>query len=428
MANASEQETWGDDMEVEEGENNRDESGSARKKKKVNDIINVPTSNGFSPLSNLVDVNNASNSKGNTNTGKKETTTARTRTPPITVVGKKRDEVINICRNTGVKDNTFSLKLTSIGINILCNDVETFTKLRDQFKTTSQCFSYDMASEKWQKIVLKGLFRMNIDDLKKELSLHGITPEDIKLIAPTKSKYEDQAHYLLYFKKGSTTINDLRKCRSLCYLKVDWEYYTPKKFGPTQCHKCQMFGHGSRHCTLPVKCMFCAGAHETRHCLSVSNRIPIEGFTYKCANCDGDHKANDESCPKLKNFLAIQETITRKNDKRNRTRTNPEVSNVTMNFPPLPTRQPLRPFTTSQPTTGASQYFVQQQQQPAMSYSAAAAGSHNNFGTRRTTMFSGPELVTIAQEVISTLGSCNSPDDQYLAIVNLAIKFLYGGP
>lgn len=397
-------------------------------------VVTIPTSNVYTPLSKIADVVNIvkdapirpgkqSNTSTSTNASKSnKNTPAKIRTPPITVVGKKREEIIQLCCEAGVEEKLFTLKMTSIGVNILTTNPETFTKLRELFKTKGQCFTHDMSSEKWQKVVLKGLFKMDIAELKKELEANDIKPEEIKMISPKKTKFDDQAHYLLFFKKGSTTINDLRKCRSLCYLKVEWEYYTPKKFGPTQCHNCQMFAHGSRHCTLPPKCLYCAGGHETRSCLCMVNGAPIEGFEFKCANCEGKHKANDESCPKLRKFLEIQESFNKKNGKNNKNRINP-IFNSPVQFPPLPVSQPRQPQTHtptySQPLPPRS---------PTGGLGQARSQMRSNQSNRRTQLFSGPELITIAQEVISALGSCETAEDQYMTIVNLAVKFIYNGP
>lgn len=131
------------------------------------------------------------------NSQKSNVTPAKVRTPPITVIGKKREEIIDQCRIAGVENKLFTLKMSSIGVNILTTNVETFTKLCELFKTNDQCFTHEMSSEKCQKIVLKGLFKMDVAELKKELADNDINPEDIKMISPKKTKFDDQAHYQL---------------------------------------------------------------------------------------------------------------------------------------------------------------------------------------------------------------------------------------
>ena len=56
---------------------------------------------------------------------------------------------------------------------------------------------------------------------------------------------------------------------------------------PKVCFKCQGFGHIARECTAGTKCPYCAEPHEQSACKATS---------FKCANCNGPHKAFDRHC------------------------------------------------------------------------------------------------------------------------------------
>lgn len=427
-------------------EHESEESASQRggKKRKYDNWVPIPTRNRYDILAHSAQhdatTSNAAQRRnlntGNSNVASVQQTTGeirlrreqqsadapkkttKTRTPPITVIGKSRNEVIEMCRQAGAKEDDVVLKQTTTGINVYACKPNIFVALRDHMKAATQCFTHDLSDEKQIKIVLKNLFRMEIPDLRAELEANGIKPIDIKHIAPKRAKFDDQMHYLLFFEKGQTTLNDLKKCRSLCYLKVEWEYYVSRKFGPTQCHRCQMFGHGSRHCTLPVKCLYDGESHETHNCPNVQNGLMRPDFVPVCANCGGNHFANHPSCVKLQQFSQVQQAMNSKNSKRNisRTPTNrvPDISN----FPPLP--RPQHPSRMGQPTATPHSFPRWGSQSPPP---MTPTGS-----SRRTELFNGPELVQIAQEVIQSLGRCTTPDDQYMTIVNLAVRFLYNGP
>jgi len=76
----------------------------------------------------------------------------------------------------------------------------------------------------------------------------------------------------------------------LFYLKISVE--SLKTSGPSQCHICQRFGHGSQNCGNPPRCVKCAGAHKTNEC--VKNRDQAS----TCANCNGYcHTDNYRGCP-----------------------------------------------------------------------------------------------------------------------------------
>lgn len=64
-----------------------------------------------------------------------------------------------------------------------------------------------------------------------------------------------------------------------------------KNNGPTQCHRCQLFGHVQRFCTAEFKCMKCAGAHSTHESTKPKT------FAAKCANCLRSHTCNYHRCP-----------------------------------------------------------------------------------------------------------------------------------
>ena len=69
------------------------------------------------------------------------------------------------------------------------------------------------------------------------------------------------------------------------YLPVQ-EFVTLRK--PTQCFRCQEFGHISTSCTKKQKCGKCASDHSTKDCNSL---------TIQCANCDAGHNSSSTKCP-----------------------------------------------------------------------------------------------------------------------------------
>ena len=60
----------------------------------------------------------------------------------------------------------------------------------------------------------------------------------------------------------------------------------------SQCHKCQELGHHMARCKNQRKCLKCAKDHHHRDCLAIQTN-------YVCANCQGNHTANDNRCPKI---------------------------------------------------------------------------------------------------------------------------------
>lgn len=64
-----------------------------------------------------------------------------------------------------------------------------------------------------------------------------------------------------------------------------------EKSGAKRCFKCQQFGHMASHCQNMTVCGNCAATGYThQECTNV---------LMKCANCQGQHRANYAKCPAL---------------------------------------------------------------------------------------------------------------------------------
>lgn len=110
-----------------------------------------------------------------------------------------------------------------------------------------------------------------------------------------KEPYHNQANYIVYFPKDTTSLNELKqKVIGISNIVVYWhDYRSPKR--PTLCHKCQMFGHGSRNCNLSPKCVKCGGNHITVECNVDCDENDRQNM--KCANCGDKHVGSYSKCP-----------------------------------------------------------------------------------------------------------------------------------
>ncbi|KAL1470575.1 hypothetical protein MTO96_040347 [Rhipicephalus appendiculatus] len=82
---------------------------------------------------------------------------------------------------------------------------------------------------------------------------------------------------------------------TLCGVEYAVEPYSPP---PTQCMRCQRFGHEVAKCPAQMaRCKVCAGPHDYRRC-------DFSGRRLKCANCEGAHAATFAMCPLRRSFYA----------------------------------------------------------------------------------------------------------------------------
>jgi hypothetical protein len=116
-------------------------------------------------------------------------------------------------------------------------------------------------------------------------------------------RYIEHNNFILYFTKGSIAISSLREIKAISNVIVRWTYYDSKRHGPTQCRRCQMWGHGSSNCHLDPACVKCAGPHETSACTVSATGAKVPEDQLKCVNCQQKHSANYGGCASRQNYI-----------------------------------------------------------------------------------------------------------------------------
>ena len=176
---------------------------------------------------------------------------------------------------------------------------------------------------------------------------------------------------------------------SINFIKVRWDYQKANKSKLTQCYNCQMFGHGSSRCKVKTFCAKCAGNHKTTECNST---------VFKCANCNGAHKAMSPDCPSRANYVEIRQRVQPKRIPRPVIKNQNSNTNYNTNFP----------------------NSLHQKATPTVnSWGNTQTENQNN------NLFSFEELKNLTVELISNLSKCKSRADQFEVITSLACKFLY---
>ncbi|GJQ79347.1 hypothetical protein Trydic_g16208 [Trypoxylus dichotomus] len=132
--------------------------------------------------------------------------------------------------------------------------------------------------------------------------------------------------------------------RQVCGLYVRVESKQIKKNTVTQCHRCQLYGHGQRNCHAAAVCVKCAGPHQTAE-YSKPREAPA-----KCALCKGPHTANYGGCPKAPrpNQVPARPNPPARNATRSR---QAERRPVTAEAPPKPTKGMTMEVDVPQPST-----------------------------------------------------------------------------
>jgi hypothetical protein len=237
------------------------------------------------------------------------------------------------------KSDQYHIKLTSIGAVVkffTVQDYQSFLKRCADHKVPH--FTHALDSAKPVRFVLLGLPKLSTEVIAEELAKHQIIPDDIKGMSIRNARYDDHTNYILYFQKGKITINQLRQIRAVNSVIVKWVYYDTKRHGPTQCRKCQMWGHGSSNCHLSPKCVKCAGDHSTIECPASKRGEKVPAEKLKCVNCDQQHSANFGGCDRRKQYLLTRPMKKPSSSRRQRNQPTQPKFNM-QNFPHLEQQQ-----------------------------------------------------------------------------------------
>lgn len=163
--------------------------------------------------------------------------------------------------------------------------------------------TYTRKDEKKPKAVIRGLPSYVEDQLPSELSQLGFEGAMVTLLK-TKKSTPQQANtscppFLVQLPAG-TNILQFRQIKYLCNCVVDIQKYRPNNDLGTQCYRCQGFGHSSRNCNMPPRCVKCTLPHASKDCPKKDRVEPAN-----CCNCNEQHPANYRECPSRLKYVEL---------------------------------------------------------------------------------------------------------------------------
>jgi hypothetical protein len=339
-----------------------------------------------------------------------------------------------------LKITKYNFKFMSIGIKIYLESSDDLTKLKTRLSEKNfSYFTYQSVDEILVKYVIYGLNTYSSDEVRNELSANNIHPKNITMLNLRKKRYDDECIYLLYFKKGDTNINALRKVKSLFHTIVHWDHFVSKRNGPSQCRKCLMFGHSSYNCNVTSKCIRCGDQHESASCPHIQeghSRIPDN--MVKCANCAGNHTANFSKCPKRLDYINIKDQINQRNSKTPPKRTKDSTISHRLSTNQFPLLGQTQSGQTIQfRNVQNTRIPMSQKENPLINLTnntnnhnnmktyADVAG--NNFNQNFNDLFTVTECIQIMTEMTSGFRNCRTKSDQLMVIANITMKYLCNG-
>ncbi|GJQ84359.1 hypothetical protein Trydic_g2959 [Trypoxylus dichotomus] len=181
---------------------------------------------------------------------------------------------------------------TRVGIRIQPATAADYRKLVDAVTTLGVPFhSFQLTEEKPLKVVLRGVpEEITEEEVAEDLLRQGFRITSCKrmTVGPTRLPIP-----LVFVElKKSEDSKKIFSVALVCGIHITVESKLVKKDQVTQCHRCQLYGHGQRNCHAAPVCVKCAGPHPTAEC-----RKPRDAPA-KCALCLGPHTANYGGCPR----------------------------------------------------------------------------------------------------------------------------------
>lgn len=176
-------------------------------------------------------------------------------------------------------------------VAIHCHSSEAHQSAKEGLRKVNASYvTYTRKDEKAFKIVIRGLPAFVEDQLVDELASLGFPGAKTIILKSSKSDGTDCPPFLVQLPVG-TDLNKFRKIKYILNCSINMSKYKPNRSAGTQCFRCQAFGHSSKNCNMPARCVKCVEFHEVGKCNKTDRKEPAH-----CVNCKEDHPANYRQC------------------------------------------------------------------------------------------------------------------------------------
>lgn len=236
----------------------------------------IPTSNRFEPLSNLTEKeNNASNSSSRDPS-----------IPPIFLHEKVTHSVLLDTINPLVKA-PFLTSLAGKAIKIMPTTIEDYRSIVNYLDSkNAQFHTYRDPTAKPLSIVIK---HVPVSITENEIFEELKDSYPVLKVSRLYNKERMPIPICAVDLKNTDSAREILNIKSLFHTIVVPELRR-KLQGPSQCIRCQQFGHTKNYCRLAPRCVKCTGSHLSSACTKEKNS------TATCVNCGENHPANFKGC------------------------------------------------------------------------------------------------------------------------------------
>ena len=368
----------------------------------------------------------------------------------------------------------YVIKHLNTATQIRANNANAYAKIQKLLQDEKiNFYTYINDGPKFKKFVLYGLYEESIAEIKSCLKEYGLDPVEIKQMQRRIQTPNAPTNYLVYFDaECQITLHILKEVKYICSTVISWAHYRQPSNNCLQCRNCFRFKHSRESCHMPSSCLYCAGKHPTETCALLKTKEAtkaraIPEHQLRCCNCNGNHTAVYKHCPVRLQLIQKQQqppqrlhTAPRKFIDAPTPAHNPWTTNY-QQFPPLnntaptqtPNPQPVQLITEAQLDPLER---LQNSRTPSNTRSRSTADPHpvynrtlmhnngndkvslklpinlnpnsssfnSNTSTYNRNCLTPQELMEVFQEIIGSISTCTSREEQLNAIMKIAIKYI----
>lgn len=260
--------------------------------------------------------------------------------PPIIIHGHLPDHAQTVDRIMKTTGQNLDVKCTRDRTIFKVSCPRTYDFLMDVLRNSNASFHTFTSPEiRRYKVILKGLpLTTTAEEIQDELNeLHGLCTTVNQFV----EKGGEALPIFSVLLPPGVEPKKIFEIKSLFHTRVFWQKPNPRD-RPTQCYRCQEFGHIASNCYAEVRCSYCAEPHRYKDC-------PKEHE--KCANCGEEHSSTDADC-----IFALR-AINKLNSTKGGNRNPSSLADNYRNFPKLQEKQNAYPESLSQASRGKSKYY-----------------------------------------------------------------------
>lgn len=289
--------------------------------------------------------NNYTNPHQNTTQSQKTqktSTAAVKKMPPINVFGQDTTDLIKLSKESCKIKEFHIKKYPNNKQAIITNNIQDYTKIVTALKQTLvQHYTYTPKQIKTQAFILRGLNNDDdTDTILADLKQHETDTLTFQKVTKFNTKNAQSSLFLVSI-SCTSAVKDLFAIKFVLYRCVKWERI--RRSGPTQCYRCQQYGHTAGNCNMKYRCVKCAEDHNFGECKVAPGESPKEELY--CVQCKKTgHPASYRGCPTYKEMVGKMRQRAEQARDKQRTKTPTKLVNNEQSFASL-----FRPTETTRP-------------------------------------------------------------------------------